>query len=136
LRDPFKAISYLVAPLAGAGYRVIKSDIRNLTIDVAVGGVIESNTVAGRSSSGAIKSGENFDWAISPTSKFTQQLTGLWKTNDFADALYHFDAGVAATVATRMELKVAYAYDYKNRPVPTNLKKGDSALFAALLFKY
>lgn len=98
--------------------------------------MIESNTVAGRSSSGVIKSGENFDWAISPTSKFTQQLTGLWKTNDFADALYHFDAGVAATVATRMELKVAYAYDYENRPVPTNLKKGDSALFAALLFKY
>jgi hypothetical protein len=30
----------------------------------------------------------------------------------------------------------AYAYDYKNRPVPANLKKGDSALFAALLFKY
>jgi hypothetical protein len=35
-----------------------------------------------------------------------------------------------------MELKVAYAYGYKNRPVPTSLKKGDGALFAALLFKY
>jgi putative salt-induced outer membrane protein len=136
LRDPFKAISYLVAPVAGAGYRIIKSDVRNLTVDGAVGAIIESNNSVGRSSSGAIKSGENFDWAISKTSKFTQQLTGLWKTNDFADALYHFDAGLGSTVATRLELKLGYAYDYKARPRPSTLKKGDSALFAALVFKY
>ena len=136
LRDPFKDISYFVAPLVGGGYRIIKSDTRNLTVDGAVGSVIESGPLAGRSSGGAVKAGENFDWALTTASKITQKLTGIWKTSEFSDALYHFDAGLATTVATRAELKIAYNYDYKNRTASTTVKKGDSALFAALLFKF
>jgi putative salt-induced outer membrane protein YdiY len=135
LRDPFKGVSYFVAPLAGGGYRLIKSDARNLTIDGAAGAEVESVSGVGRTSSGALKAGENFDWALSPVSKFTQKLTGIWKTKDFGDALYHFDAGLTTTVATRVELKLAYVYDYKTLP-SLGAKKGDSALFAALLFKF
>ena len=135
LRDPFKEISYLVAPLVGAGMHVINDGARKLTFDGAVGGVVESNAAFGRDTSGAVKAGESFDWTISPVSKFTQKLSGLWKTNDFGDALYHFDAGLSTTIAARAELKVAYLYDYKNQP-PPDVKKGDSALFAALLFKW
>ena len=136
LRDPFKAISYLVAPVVGGGYRILKSEQRNLSVDAAVGAQFESNEVVGRSTSAVVKAGQNFDWTLSPTSKITQALTGIWKTSDFGDALYHFDAGIAATIARRTELKVAYLYDYKSKPIPENLKKGDSALFAALLFKF
>lgn len=136
LRDPFKDVNYFIAPLAGAGYRIIRSDTRNLTVDGALGAEIESNAGAGRSSGGAAKAGENFDWALSPTSKITQKLTGIWKTNDFGDAFYHFDAGLTTTVATRAELKLAYVYDYKTKPASASVKKGDSAIFAALLFKF
>lgn len=136
LRDPFKDINYLVAPVAGAGYRIIRSETRNLTVDAAVGMQLEDNDVAGRSSSGAVKAGEDFDWALSPTSRFTQKFTALWASSDFGDALYHFDAGLAASVMTRIELKIAYAYDHKTRPRSPGVKKGDSALFAALLFKF
>jgi putative salt-induced outer membrane protein YdiY len=136
LRDPFKGVSYLVAPLAGGGYRIIHSDARNLTVDAALGAQLESNTGIGRSSGGAAKAGENFDWALSPTSKFTQKLTAIWKTNDFGDAFYHFDAGLTTTVATRLELKLAYVYDYKTKPPAAGIRKGDSAIFAALLIKF
>lgn len=136
LRDPFKGISYLAAPLAGAGYHVINTDARKLTFDGAVGAVIENNSISGRDTSGAVKAGESYDWVISPVSKVTQRLTGLWKTNDFSDALYHFDAGLSTTVATRMELKVSYIYDYRNETPSPDVEKGDSALFAALLVKF
>jgi putative salt-induced outer membrane protein len=136
LRDPFKDIDYFVAPVAGAGYRIIRSDTRNLTVDAAVGAQIESNSLAGTSSGAAVKAGENFDWTISPTSKFTQKLTGIWKAEDFSDALYHFDTGLTTTVATRLELKLAYTYDYKTEPPVPEIEKGDSAFFAALLFKF
>jgi putative salt-induced outer membrane protein YdiY len=136
LRDPFKDISYLVAPLAGAGIHVIRTDARKLTFDGAVGAVVESNAGFGRDTSGAIKAGESYDWAISPMSKFTQRLSGLWKADDFGDALYHFDAGLATTVASRLELKVSYLYDYKAEPPSPDVEKGDSALFAALLVKF
>lgn len=135
LRDPFQDINYLVAPVAGAGYRIIRSDARNLTVDAAAGMQFEDNEVLGRTSGGALKAGEDFDWALSPTSKFTQKLTALWKMSDFGDAHYHFDAGLATSVMTRIELKIAYAYDHKSRPSP-GTEKGDSALFAALLYKF
>ena len=136
LRDPFKEIDYLLAPVAGAGYRIIRSEIRNLTVDAAAGVQIESNNILGSDSSGALKGGEDFDWALSSTSKFTQKFTALWKTSDFGDALYHLDVGLATSVMTRIELKVAYAYDHKTRPPLPTVKRGDSALFAALLFKF
>ena len=63
-------------------------------------------------------------------------MTAIWKTNDFGDAFYHFDAGLTTTVATRLELKLAYVYDYKTKPPSMNIKKGDSAIFAALLVKF
>lgn len=136
LRDPFKEISYLVSPLAGAGIHVIDTGVRKLTFDAAAGAVMESNAGFGRDTSGALKAGQSFDWTLSPTSKLTQRLTGLWKVDDFGDALYHFDAGLATTVATRLELKVSYLYDYKNHPPSPDVEKGDSALFAALLVKF
>lgn len=136
LRDPFKDIDYLVAPVAGAGYRIIRSDTRNLTVDAAVGVQVESNELLGRTTSGAVKAGQDFDWSLSPTSKITEKITALWKTDDFGDALYHFEAGLTTSVMTRIELKIAYAYDHKTRPPTPDIEKGDSALFAALLFKF
>ena len=136
LRDPFKDISYLVAPLVGAGYHLINTEVRKLTFDGAVGAVVESGALLGSETSGAVKVGESFDWTISPVSKFTQRLNGLFETQDFGDALYHFDAGLSTTVASRLELKVSYVYDYKTRPPAPEIEKGDSALFAALLVKF
>ena len=136
LRDPFKAINYLVSPLAGAGSHVIRTDARKLTFDGAVGAVVEDNDVLGSETSGAVKAGESFEWNISPVSKVTQKLTGLWKADNFSDALYHFDAGLATTVAARLELKLSYVYDYKAEPPSPEIEKGDSALFAALLVKF
>ena len=130
LRDPFKDIDYLIAPIAGAGVNLVKDTARTLSVSAGAGATIDSGET-----SGALQAGQSFDWTISPVSKVTQKLTGLWKTKDFGDALYHFDAGLSTTIAARAELKVSYLYDYKNQP-PPDVKKGDSALFAALLFKW
>jgi putative salt-induced outer membrane protein YdiY len=136
LRDEFKAIDYLIAPIAGAGYHVIKTDTHKLSFDAGVGAAIESNRELGRDTSGAVKAGESFEWSLSPVSKVTQRLNGLWKADDFDDALYHFDVGLATTIATRAELKLSYVLDYKNKPPLPEIEKGDSALFATLLFRF
>lgn len=135
LRDPFKDLNYFIAPMAGAGYRIINSAAESLTVDGAVGGQVQSGT-PGRTSSAVLKAGQNFDLALSPTSKITQKLTGIWKTKDFGDSLYHFDAGLTTVLATRLDLKFAYVFDYQSRPTIAGVKKGDSSLVAALLLKF
>lgn len=136
LRDPFRDIRYLVGPVVGAGNRIIDSETRKLTVDGAVGVLIEDNALFGRTTSGSVKAGEDFEWKLSETSRITQKLTGLWRTDDFGDAYYHFDVGLATAVLTRVELKIAYAYDYQTRPQSAEIEKGDSALFAALVYKF
>jgi putative salt-induced outer membrane protein YdiY len=136
LRDPFKSIDYLISPIAGMGSYLVKTATQKLSFDGGIGAAFESNPELGDSSSGAVKAGESWEWAISPTSKLTQHLSGLWKADDFDDALYHFDAGIATTIAARAELKLSYVYDYKNLPPSPDVEKGDSALFAAVLYKF
>lgn len=136
LRDPFKSIDYLISPIVGAGYHLIMNEVQKLSFDAGAGAAFESSPELGSSTSGAVKAGESYEWTISPTSRFTQHLSGLFKADDFDDALYHFDAGIATTIAARAELKVSYVYDYKNQPPSPDVEKGDSALFAAILYKF
>lgn len=135
-RDPFKNIDYWVSPLAGAGWFAIKDDVQTLKFDGAAGFVTEKNSLLGTDTSGAIKAGQSYDRKISETSSLTQQLSGIWKVDDFDDAAYHFAAGLSSALTTRSELKVTYAYDYRNRVSSPEIEKGDSALFATLLYKF
>lgn len=136
LRDPFKDIDYLISPLAGAGYHVIKTDTRRLTFDGSAGYSFESGDAGGNTDGVAVKAGESFEWAISPKSKFTQGFFVLGKLEDLSEALYHFDAGLTTSIATRVELKLSYLYDYRAETPSPEIEKGDSALFAAILFKF
>ena len=66
--------------------------------------------------------------------KFVEKLAALWKADDFGDAYYHAEAGLAATLAKRLELKLAFADDYKTRP-PVGLHKNDTSFIASVVFK-
>lgn len=135
LRDPFKEIDSLIAPMVGAGYYFIKTDTQTLTVDGGVGGIFEQAS-DGSSSDFALKAGQSWERALSPTSKATQRVSGRWSASDFDDAFYHFDAGVTAAIAARADLKVAYTYDYDNDPPSPDVEKGDSSFVAAVVFKF
>jgi len=136
LRDRFKNVTYLVAPMAGAGYYVVKEKSLELGLDGSVGGAFEKDSGYDATSSGAFAVGESFTWKISPAASFTQKASGLWKTSDTSDSFYHFEIGLAATLTKSFELKASYLVDYKNRPLPETLEKTDTALVAALVYKF
>lgn len=135
LRDPFKEIDSLIAPMVGAGYYFIKTDAQKLSVDGGVGGIFEQSS-EGSSSDFALKAGQAWERALSATSKVTERVSGRWNASDFNDAFYHFDAGVTAAIAARADLKVSYNYDYDNQPPSPDVKKGDSAFVAAVVFKF
>lgn len=136
LRDQFKNITYLVAPMAGAGYYVVKQKAIELSLDGSIGGAFEKDSGYDATSSGAFAVGEAFTWKISPMATFTQKASGLWKMDDVSDSFLHFELGLAATLTKAFEMKVSYLVDYKNEPRPATLKKTDTALIAAILYKF
>lgn len=134
-RDVLKEIRYLVSPLVGLGVKIVARERAQLSVDGAVGGQFEKDTGRPRTSSGALQAGEQLAFKLSPNASLTQRSAALWKMNDFGDALYRFEIGVAASLARRFELKLAFLDDYKTRPANPLLKKNDASVVAALVFK-
>ncbi len=137
-RDRFKNLSSLFAPIAGAGYRVVDQPNIILGLEAGAGGRFESYVSADPSSksSFALNAGENFMWKISETSTLKQTFSALWNGDDTSDAIYHAEVSLSSAVWKKVELKIAYLWDYRNQPKPSTLDKTDTALLAAVVWKF
>lgn len=136
LRDAFKQIDYLIAPTAGVGYHVIKTDARHFLVDGGAGGVWEQDTGQSVQTSGAITAGESYTEKISAATMVSEEFRGLWKTNNFSDALLTFKAGLATAFVANSQLKIDFLDTYKNVPPSPLIKKNDTALVIAIVYKF
>ena len=135
LRDVFKSIDYLLSPTVGVGYKVINTDVTTLNVDAAVGGVFEKNPGLDRRSDGAVTMSEKVSHKLG-TATATQSFTALWVATDFEDALYTFQAGIAADVWRRVQVKVDFLDTYKSRPPTPLIRQNDTALITSVAFKF
>jgi len=136
LRDPFKEISYLLNPYGGVGYKLLATERVSLALDGGAGVVWEKNPAFDTDTSGTLNAGQNLAIKLSEGAQITQQVTGLWKTDNFQDALYHFAVGVATQLTKRMELKVEFIDDFKNVTPNPDVKKNDTAFLTSFLFTF
>jgi putative salt-induced outer membrane protein YdiY len=133
-RDLFKDVDHLISPTAGAGYRLADRDDLKLSVDGGVGLAFEKLTGLDATTSGAVDVGESLSWKLSGNASLVNAARGLWKTDDFGDAYYHFDVGVLTSLAGHFDLKLTFADDYKTKP-PADKKKNDTTFLATIVFK-
>jgi len=136
VKDTFKGISSLFSPSAGIGYRFINTDAMLFAMDTGIGGVWESDIGRPRVTTGAYNAGERFSWKVSPTATVTQSINSLWKTNDWADSFHNFTAALAVSITSRAQVKMEILDSFKNRPPQPGLKKNDTALITAFVWKF
>lgn len=136
LRDPFKAITYLLNPAGGIGYKVIASERVVLGISSGAGAVWEKNPLVEVATSGTLNAGQDFSFRLSDVATITQVLSALWKTEDFEDYLYHFGVGLSTALTERTELKLDFVNDYKNVTPSPEIEKNDYAFITSLVFKF
>jgi putative salt-induced outer membrane protein len=134
LRDVFKNVDYLVAPIVGVGYKVVDTKKLTFAVDGGLGGAFEKDTDVDARSSGAWTLGESFSWKLSPGATVTEKASALFKMNDSSDYNLHFEAGIAAALTNSSELKVNYLVDFKNLPAG-GASKTDSTLVVTLIWK-
>jgi putative salt-induced outer membrane protein YdiY len=135
LRDEFKDIDWLLAPTGGLGYKLFDTPATKFDVDGSVGAVWEKNTGLDVSSSGALATGEKLIQTLTSNTTLTQAFTGLWKMNDFEDALFTFGVSVAASMSTRTQLKVEALDTFKNKPPVPTIQKNDVAVLMAIVYK-
>jgi putative salt-induced outer membrane protein len=136
LTDRFKELDYLITPTVGAGYQLVKRETVTWAWDGGLGGAFEKLDQQDATSDFALVASESLTWSLSPTAKLTHLARGTWKANDFADAYYRIEAGLTASIARRLEMKVGGVVDVKNKPAVPGLKKHDEAFLASLLFTF
>ncbi len=134
LRDLFKDVDRLITPTIGLGYRLVNRDDLNFAVDGGVGLAFEKLAGLDGTTDGAINAGESFTWKLSKSASFVHAARGLWKTSDFGDSYYHFEAGILTSLANRFDLKLSFLDEYKSRP-PGDKKKNDTAVLATVVFK-
>ena len=136
LRDKFKQIIFLWAPVAGVGYKLINTDSTKFAIDGGTGGILERNPGKAVSKSGSLTMGENFQQKLSSTATFTESVATLWKTNDFADSLTNFSAGLTTSILRKLDIKFEFIDSYKSKPPTAFVKKNDTAFVTTLVVKF
>jgi putative salt-induced outer membrane protein YdiY len=136
LRDRFKDIIYLHNPQGGLGYRIYNTDRLGLTLSGGGGAVWEKNSGVDVNTSGTLNMGQNFRLKLSESAEITQNFAALWKTNDFEDALYHFDVGLAATIIKNIAVKIEFRNDYKNVTPSPDIKNNDTAFITSVQYKF
>jgi len=135
-RDPFKEIDYLINPVAGLGYRAYSTDRLQLNFGGGGGAIWEKNMGLDVDSTGSLNAGQELEFQISETARVTQKLSGLWKTRDFGDALYHFVTALSVSIIKNMELKTEFHFDRKSKPTGTDTLKNDTATLLSFVYKF
>jgi putative salt-induced outer membrane protein YdiY len=136
LRDEFKDIRYLIAPIGGIGYKFIATDETTLSVSGGAGGFFEKNTDLPLKKSASLNAGQNLSHKLSTTATLTESINTLWKTNDLDDYLTNFSVGIATTLYKKLELKVEFLDSYKSKPPNPTIKKNDTAFLTTFLLKY
>jgi putative salt-induced outer membrane protein YdiY len=136
LRDRFKEIDYLVSTLVGAGYRLLDGERAKLSVDAAVGGAFERLEDQAATTSGAYQLGQALDWKVTKTTTLAESAKGLWKMEDASDAIYRFEISLSTSISEHLEMKLAFADDYKNKPAAVGVEKNDTTFLAAVAYRF
>jgi putative salt-induced outer membrane protein YdiY len=135
LKDEFKDIEYLLAPTGGLGYKLIDTPETKLGVDGSAGVVWEKNTGLDVATSGALAVGQKLQRQLTENTVLTQAFAGLWKTDDFEDALFTLGVSIAASMSTRTQLKIEALDTYKNKPPLPTIQANDVAVLMSLVYK-
>ena len=136
LRDSFKSIDYLVSPTVGLTRLLVKNDRTELGVDAGVGIVWEQNPGLELQTDGAVAAGQQFTHKLTATTELKEKAAGLWKMDDFDDALYTFGIGLAASITAGTQMKVEFLDTYKARPPVASVKKNDIAVLVSFVYKF
>lgn len=136
LRDSFKDIDYLISPTIGVSQLLLKNDRTEFSVDGGVGIVWEQNTDLDLKTDGAVTAGQQFTHKLTATTDFKQKVSALWKMDDFGDALYAFNAGIALAITDGTQLKVEILDTYKTKPTAADIKSNDIATLLSFVYKF
>ncbi len=135
-RDPIKAITYLLNPSAGVGYRALSTDRFQFNIGSGGGAIWEKNMGLEVDAIPSLNVNQELEFQISETARLTEKISGLWRTTDLDNALYHFVTAISVNIIEGVNLKVEFHFDHKSKPTAIDILRNDTATLLSLVYKF
>jgi putative salt-induced outer membrane protein YdiY len=137
LRDRFKNHSYRILPSLGVGYKLMATEMIQLSASAGISEVFTKYYDSGETDSyTGIELGNQFSWKISESAEVTQVL-GL--TADFSELdryFLRFEVSIASAITKGLSMKFTLMENYDNQPVGEGIKKNDISFLAGLSAKF
>ncbi len=135
-RDPFKEIDYLINPLAGIGYKLVDTDRIVFSLGGGAGMSWEKNSGVDANTSGTVNGSQELEFHLSEGTLIFQNLSALWKMEDFQDSIYRFTTGLDTQLTSHIRLKVEFTDDYTNLTPSPDVLKNDTAFLTTFLYSF
>lgn len=136
VRDPFKSISYLLAPTAGFGYTVVDTEPTRFAIDAGIGAVWEKNPYEPVTPEVAVTAGETLRHQLTRTTTLKHATTALLASGNPKDGLYTFSIGIGTRINDHLELAIDVVDTFKTRPPNEQTVRNDIAMVTGITTRF
>jgi putative salt-induced outer membrane protein len=133
--DKFAGIDHRTTAQGGLSYLLIAPDPHSLKISAGLGYSWEKRENGDDRDFGLGQFGLTYLWKISKTAEFSEEAAFTESFKDSSDWRFANVASITAGVTTVLSVKISYALNTLNEPVPGK-KKTDTITSAALVAKF
>jgi len=137
LHDKFKDYKYRLTPSIGVGYKVIKTEKSELSMQT---GFTETFTKFYDSedtdSYAGLFARNDFTWKISDSAEFTQLVNVNWDLSDTSHFLARLELTLVTSVIGGWGIKLALIDNYDSQPESPGVKKNDLTFLTNISFKF
>ncbi len=130
--DRFSGFNYQAIVSGGLGQYFIDNDVHNLEGFIGLGFRQNDSDTDGAEGEGVITLGEDYEWRISETSEFTQDLT--FEIGD-QRTVTTFNIGLESEIMDRLSTRIGFRYR-NNSSVPVGRKQTDTQTVVSLVYTF
>jgi len=134
-KDRFAGIRNRYDNNAGLGRELVKSKRHLLVGELGGGYIVEERVNEPTNSFTSGRAYSKYEYVVSPTSKFFQDVEYLGNFDDTSDFRVNTETALMATLTTHFMLKVSYKWNHVGKP-PAGYVRNDTTTGVALLAQY
>ena len=137
IHDSFRNFRYRIVPNIGVGYRIVQSEVTELSLNTGLSDTFTKFYDSGETASfvGAFL-GNDFLWKISSSAEFKQLSVVNLDLSDTSHVLAKFEISLSAAIVKNWAIKISFIDKYDSAPETEVVKKNDITFLTNISWKF
>jgi len=137
IHDRFRNFRYRIVPNIGIGYRLVQSEVAELSLKTGLSDTFTKFYDSGETASfaGAFL-GNDFLWKLSSSAELKQLSTLNLDLSDTNHVLAQFEISLSAAIVKNWAIKISFIDKYDSAPETEGVKKNDLTFLTNISWKF